>query len=359
MGRGGAEMLLPETIRLHNSNQFEFHCIYFLPWKDQLVKTIQKTGTKVTCFKASNNMTILLQYRRLVNYIRKEKIQIVHCHLPWAAFVGRLLHKFNGIHLIYSEHNKQERYHPITAAINKYSFNWQNSVIAVSEDVKLSILKNIEPIVQVKTVLNGVNTERFNRQKYSAEEIRQKLNIKTNDPVIGNVAVFRTQKRLDLWIEQAAIIKAKFANAHFILVGDGPTQPLVHTKINDLGLTDCVHLPGRLEEVRPWLAAMDIFLISSKFEGLPIALLEALSMEVAVVTTNAGGIKEVIKHKENGWIVDIDSPNDLSLGVISLLSDAKQKNQLAGSGRRTIEEDFSINKMVNSLEKEYLKAARE
>ena len=144
LGRGGAEMLLPETLKLHNQGKFDFHYIYFLPWKDQMVEALQNAGGKVTCLGAKDNIRLLLQYKKIISYIREHKIELIHCHLPWAGFVGRLVHNRTGIPVVYTEHNMQERYHSVTKTINKLSFNSQNLALGVSEDVKGSIIKNIQ-----------------------------------------------------------------------------------------------------------------------------------------------------------------------------------------------------------------------
>src|SRR5687768_7797481 len=89
LGRGGAEVLLAETIRLHDKASFEFHCIYFLPWKNQMVRPVVEAGARVTCMSASNNLLLLFKYWAVLNYIRSNKIDLVHCHLPWAGFLGR------------------------------------------------------------------------------------------------------------------------------------------------------------------------------------------------------------------------------------------------------------------------------
>ena len=135
LGRGGAEMLLPETLKAHHQEQFEFHYLYFLPWKNQLVEAIEKAGGKVTCFPANNNIELLLQYPKIIRYCKVHQIQLIHAHLPWAGFVSRLVHKKTRIPLFYTEHNLQERYHFITKLFNKLSFTWQSMGIGVSEDV--------------------------------------------------------------------------------------------------------------------------------------------------------------------------------------------------------------------------------
>src|SRR5688572_13247890 len=81
LGRGGAEMLLPETLSCHDQSKFEFHYIYFLPWKDQMVGALKHAGGKVRCFQANNNVQIMLQYRKVIRYIRENNISLIHAHL--------------------------------------------------------------------------------------------------------------------------------------------------------------------------------------------------------------------------------------------------------------------------------------
>lgn len=101
------------------------------------------TGRHCKKYRQGTNFYIVLKINEVIRYIRDNKIDLVHCHLPWAGFAGRYIHKRTGIPVIYSEHNKQERYHWITKYINKYSFNFQTKAIAVSADVAESIRKNI------------------------------------------------------------------------------------------------------------------------------------------------------------------------------------------------------------------------
>ena len=199
LGRGGAEMLLPETLKLHDRNKFDFHYIYFLPWKDQMVESIQRIGGKVSCISAKNNIELIGKYPEVIKYCKNENIDLIHCHLPWAGFLGRLIHRKTGIPVLYSEHNMQERYHFVTKAINRFSFNSQSLAIGVSEDVSNSIRSNINPKIPVKTILNGVNTESFIRNENDI--IRQDFNIPPDALVFGNVAVFRFQKRLIEWLQ--------------------------------------------------------------------------------------------------------------------------------------------------------------
>jgi L-malate glycosyltransferase len=353
LGRGGAEMLLPETLKLHNQEQFEFHYIYFLPWKNQLEEPIREAGGIIQCMAASNNIAILLQASKIATYIKKHNINVVHAHLPWAGFVSRVVYKLTGIPVVYSEHNKQERYHGITFFLNKLTFNWQRQAIAVSADVAESIKKNIKPAIPVTTILNGVNTQRFIRDEQQGKSIREQYHIPNDAVVVGTIAVFRFQKRLVEWLEVAKAIATQNPEVYFIIVGDGPLKQEIMEKRKALGLESTVIMAGLQEEVRPWLSAMDVYMMSSVFEGLPIALLEAMSMKCAIVSTDAGGIKEVITHITDGLLVPVEKWEGLTEQAVRLLADETLRSKLAEAARQRVEDQFSLKRMVQELEVVY------
>lgn len=354
LGRGGAEMLLPETLKLHDQERFEFHYIYFLPWKDQLVDTIRNAGGKVTCLSAANNIKILFRARAVLNYIKTHQIQLVHCHLPWAGMVGRIIFRLARVPVIYTEHNKQERYHFLTRWMNRLTFNWQRAAIAVSNDVAESIQKNIKPRIPVYEILNGVNTESFQRDVISGQRMRKELSIPEDAVVVGTVAVFRFQKRLKEWLEVFAAAAQHNSSMVGIIVGDGPLRQEVEQHRKALGLEDKVIFAGLQTEVKPWYNAMDVFMMTSVFEGLPIALLEAMSMECAVVTTDAGGIKEVIRHEQEGLMVSVTEWEKLAAEIGRLSDDKELRKRLGKAARERVVEGFSLKRMVGGLEDLYI-----
>ena len=353
LGRGGAETLLPETLKVHDKNNFVFYCIYFLPWKNQLVEEIKAAGGMVQNFPAANNISILLQAFKISRFIKDNKIQLIHCHLPWAGFVGRIVHLISGIPVVYTEHNKQERYQYLTRLINKFSFNLQSTAIAVSEDVAQSIKLNINPSIKVNTILNGINSETFRRNIPEGQKLRADLGIPSDAIVIGSLGVFRTQKRLNAWLEIFSTVSKQNPNFRGILVGDGPLKDDIILQVKALGLEQIVFLPGIQSNANDWYAAMDIFMMTSEFEGLPLALLEAMSCECAVVTTNAGGINEVVEDGINGSMVDVDQWTGLISKVQSLLDNPAERVSMAQAARDRVVHHFSIHQMTRQLEKLY------
>ncbi len=350
LGRGGAETLLPETIAVHDKQAFEFHVIYFLPWKDQLVEAIRNAGGVVTCFSATNNLRILLQARKVVQYVREHEIDVIHCHLPWAGFLGRIVYQMTGVPVLYTEHNKQERYHILTKTINQLTFNWQTASIAVSEEVAGSIQRNIHPTIDVQTILNGVNVQRFQQNHDARLRIRKELGVGENEILIGTIAVFRFQKRLDVWLEVFAELRKTHSNIRGIIVGDGPLKELVYQKHKELQLEGVVFLPGLQANPLDWLSAMDIYMMSSMFEGLPIALLEAMSCGLPVVCTNAGGTGEVIRDGVDGYLVPVEEAMGLVRKVELLIEDKELRQRLGTAARKRVGEGFSLERMVDQLE---------
>ena len=353
LGRGGAEMLLPETLKLHDSLQFEFHYIYFLPWKNQLVNNIEQVGGQVTCLPANNNLQLLKQYKKIISYCQQHDIDLIHAHLPWAGFVARLVHKKTGIPVIYTEHNMQERYHFVTKYLNRYTYNWQSLAIGVSTDVSQSIIRNIKPNIPVETLPNGVNTDYFKRDLQQGLQKRMELSIPEDAVVIGNVAVFRFQKRLKEWLQVLKSLTDKHNNVYGLLVGAGPLEPEVKKALNDLNLENKVLLPGLQTDMKPYFNVMDIFMMSSSFEGLPIALLEAMSMSCAIVTTDAGGIKEVIRHEKDGLVCRVDQWQNLTNLTQRLIKNPTQLKQYQQAARNRVVEQFGMKKMVKNLENIY------
>jgi glycosyltransferase involved in cell wall biosynthesis len=259
--------------------------------------------------------------------------------LPWSGIVGRIAGRIAGVPVIYTEHNLQERYHWLTRLMNLLTIGMNTKVLAVSNNVGESIRKNKSPHFPVKIIHNGVDTCRFRKNgRVSAETVIDGGSSKAG-LTIGNVAVFTPKKRLDVWLRVASDILRSFPETHFLLVGDGPERKRLEQLAKHLGIQRSVHFTGLQREIKPLLEKMDIFLMTSEFEGLPVALLEAMSMEKAVSVTDAGGIKEVVNY-HNGMIAE---PGDYELilkNTLKLLKNEQLRLQLGELARKTVIEKF-------------------
>ena len=349
-------MLLAEGLRFSDRERFQYGYGYFVPWKSAMVPQLVDQGASVVCFGNRNSLSILLSARRVAAHLRQWKADLLHCHLPIAGVVGRLAGKLAGIPVIYTEHNRMERYHPLTRRAGLVTWSWQDQVIAVSSEVASSVRAHAGSEVPLKIVLNGVDTDRFvppRNGNAGAIEVRRSAGIPSGAPVVGTVAVFRTQKRLNDWLFAARLLRDRHPEVRFLLVGDGPLAGDLEQRARALELADVVHFSGLQEDVRPFLSAMDVFMLSSLFEGLPLALLEAMSMERGVVATSVGGIPEVVRHGENGFLVEPRRPEALAEFASRLLARPDTKDRMGALARQTIESGFSLRRMTEQLEATY------
>lgn len=386
LGRGGAEKLIPETALIHDRERFEFHCLYFYHQENNIIDELEAAGITVHLIPSSN-LGLFFQVQKVQKFVLENGFDIMHAHLPWAGILSRFVGNKIKIPIVYTEHNTWERYNKLSYWGNRVTFKHQDIAIAVSNEVALSMQLNsfFDPYqrggrLKIKVVQNGVNTEEFRRKtediRHKTEDIRRKtedggrrtedirhktdtstslsmtrpLNIPEEAPVIGKVAVFRSQKRLWLWVEVALRILEKHPEVHFLLVGDGEWRGRIEKQINESGKAKNFHLVGVQKNVIPYLSRMNIYLSSSEFEGLPIAMLEAMSCEVPVVATRAGGIGEVIQHGVQGFLTEVENWEELVTHCVSLLEDHELYQKMALAARERVIEKFSMRRMVGELE---------
>ena len=353
LGRGGAETLLTETLSAHDETRFTSGYAYFLPWKNQLVAALEAMGATVTLFPVARSGGILLKAPAVAQFVKARRVDILHCHLPLAGVCGRLASCLRNVPVVYTEHNTQDRYHFLTRWANLLTLGLNACVIAVSDEVAASIRKYKGPDFPVRVVRNGVSLQRFDPGPWNSRSCKARLGIDPDDAVIGTVCVFRTQKRLNAWLEIAVALAQHHPRLRFVLVGDGPLMPQVRQWVAEAGLQDRVLLAGVQEDVRPYLAAMDLFMMTSEFEGLPIAMLEAMAMERVVLATKAGGIAEVIEHGRNGFLVDRAAPLQLVGIATRLLGDSPLRLRIGANARARVRDRFSVERMVGELESVY------
>jgi glycosyltransferase involved in cell wall biosynthesis len=386
LGRGGAEKLIPETVLAHDQSRFEFYCLYFYHQENNIVEELTDAGISVHLIPSSN-LALFFQVSKVRAFVQAHGISIIHAHLPWAGILARAVGKNLPIPIVYTEHNTWERYNLVSYWGNRLSFKRQDVAIAVSNEVALSMRLNSiwDPYrrggrMRVKVIHNGVNTETFRKvpsTKYevqskenggssyevggearenlfpSSADLRDQLGIPSDAKVVGKVAVFRSQKRLWLWIDTAVEILKECPDTHFLLVGDGEWRERILQQIQDSGKADHFHWVGVQKKVIPYLSLMDIYLSTSEFEGLPIAMLEAMSCEVPVVATRAGGIGEVIQHGYQGYLTDIDRWEDLAGHCVHLLKNPELLKKMSYAARERVIGEFSMSRMVKELERTY------
>jgi glycosyltransferase involved in cell wall biosynthesis len=165
--------------------------------------------------------------------------------------------------------------------------------------------------------------------------------------------VFRAQKRLADWLQVAARVAAHRKDVTFLLVGGGPLEAEVRAQIDALGLKHCVRAPGFRQDGRRLMGAMDVFLMTSEFEGLPIALLEAMSLGKPVVSTRVGGIPEVLEDGVTGFLSPVGAVDELADRVMRLLDDDVLQARFGRAAETKIETTYHVKRRVAAIEHLY------
>ena len=155
------------------------------------------------------------------------------------------------------------------------------------------------------------------------------------------------------WIDLFSMVYEKNKNIRGIIVGDGILKEEILTHLKLRKMEEAILFPGLQTEVMPWLSAMDIFMMTSEFEGLPIALLEAMSMECVVMSTNAGGVGEVIQDKKDGFLVGVADWKELAIPLQQLIQSPQLIKSWGAKARERVIESFSVKKMTQELEALY------
>jgi len=362
LGRGGAERLLVSTIPHHHSD-YEFEVVYFLPCKNQLVKDLEARGCRVTLIPSRNVLMMVLNLPVLVRMIRTGRYDLLHAHLPWAGIIVRVVGKLLNIPVVYTEHNLFNRYRGITRLCSRLTFSWQKRVIAVSDRVAEVLNESLQSSVPIKVIANGVDVEEFRKSdqstaSWSVEEPGRAgqpasgpwLGFPQDSLIVGTIAGLSDQKRIDRWIQIATAVVQRNPRVGFVVVGDGVLRQRLEEQAGHLKKENKIRFVGMTSQPAAWLDCFDIFLMSSDFEGLPVALLEAMSMECVAVSTAVGGIPTVIDHGRTGYLYEPEQWQQAVDVILDLANKPAVRQQMGMAARQTVIRKFSVVRMVKELE---------
>jgi glycosyltransferase involved in cell wall biosynthesis len=173
-------------------------------------------------------------------------------------------------------------------------------------------------------------------------DIRAELGIPAAAPLVGTAAVVRAEKRLDVLLDAFALLRARVADAHLVIAGDGPCSSEVEQHVEHLGLDGSVHLLGRRRDVDSILRGADVGAMSSDWEGMPLFTFECMANDTPLVATAVGGLTEVVRDGETGLLVAPGDPGALAVALERVLTDRPFARRLAANAATRLGE-YEIN----------------
>jgi L-malate glycosyltransferase len=286
--------------------------------------------------------------RFLIHYIRKNHIQLVHLidlksTIVWgfaALFVRdvRAVSTVHGIPESYDSLYMRIKYGVSLALYYLVLRFFVDRIICVSADLAHRLRKKIGKR-KVHVIHNGLDL------KFSADAFDVQT-LPKNKFIIGTVGRLDNVKGHSFFLESAARILGARNDAVFYIIGEGPLDNVLKEQAKSLGVADNVHFLGFREDVRALTTCMDVFVLPSLHEGIPYALLEAMSLSKPIVCTEVGGLKEVIENRVDGLLVPPKEPQALSQAVMALLDNPGYAAELGKRARRRIESEFSLDRMA-------------
>jgi glycosyltransferase involved in cell wall biosynthesis len=180
-----------------------------------------------------------------------------------------------------------------------------------------------------------------------AREFRMRLGIPLEAPLVGSVLRFSEEKRPLLWVEVAAHVAKRRPDVRFLMVGDGPLREKVRQRATACGLGDRIVMPGNEKDAAIAIAAMDVFLLTSRLEGFPNVLIEAQALGVPVITTDGGGAVETLIQGRTGYAILPHSTDLLVDAVLQVLGNPAWGEVARQTAQRFVRERFSMSEMVD------------
>jgi glycosyltransferase involved in cell wall biosynthesis len=280
----------------------------------------------------------------LVRRIVGGRVDVIHAHKfgsnVWAAVLGRALQVPV---VIAHEHTWSFEGQWLRLHLDRHVVGrWADAVVAVSEADRARMISMVRmPAEHVVLIPNGIS---FTPQG-DRSETRRRLGLDPDVPVLVQTAVLRPQKAIEVMLEAMAIVRTSHPRAQLLVVGPGDPTELRGTAAR-LGVGDAVSFLGGRSDVPAVLAAADLGVLSSHFEGSPLAVLEYMGAGLPVVATNVGGLPQMVVDGETGVLTPPRQPSALAAAVSRLLGDPALAARMGRAGRARQQAEFSLDAMT-------------
>lgn len=352
LGKGGAERQLFELIKGLHETRFK-----------PLVISLSEGGYWIKEFERIAVKLIELQYRKhfelarlmeLTKILIKERPQILHSFMFAGNAYGRIAAKLAGVPVIIaSERSQENRKGRFTAMTDRLLAKMTDCVISNSKvNRDYLVEKSILPMEKSIVVHNGIDSSKY-QYFGNNTNLRNKLGIGIDDYVIGTVASLRDCKNQRMLFEAIKLIIVKNRFVKLLLVGEGPLQIALQQYTEKLNIAKNVIFVGMRNDIPDLLGLMNVFVLTSKFEGLSNAIMEAMAAGVPCVVTDVGGNKELVIDGKTGFLIPLNDYIMLAEKIIFFMNHPNYTRKMGTKGREFISKEFSVNKMVYNMENVY------
>ena len=356
MGMGGTERLIHNLVKNMDRGTYNASIAWF--YLEKVLTEFKELGVPLYHVPKEKRIDFDAM-KKLAELIGDRDIHVVNAHhfLSFVySFYGAKIK--NKAKLIYTEHSEAEvRSIPWKwRALGKYMLGRTDCLVGINEKITEALLKTFEPTnTTVKTIKNGVDLDAF-RDIIEKDSLKKELGLTSNEILIGIVANFRKNKNHLFLLKAFRELLGFHGNIKLFLVGQGfghdpeNSEGEIRHYIASNQMEERVVLVGYRPDVSALLGAMDIFCLTSYKEGLPIAMIEAMASSLPIVGTDAEGIRDVIRHRENGFLVEIDNVKALTTAIGSLIEDENLRRKMGQRSRELATENYSLRECLGQYQ---------
>jgi glycosyltransferase involved in cell wall biosynthesis len=273
--------------------------------------------------------------------------RVVHSHnmapLVYAGVCARMVRGRPAV--VYSEHNQVYSATPAARKRFSYYVRLADEVVAVSHDLERTLTEEIGIRRPVRVIYNGIDGRRF--ADTGGEKVRRELGFGDDDLVVGTAVVLSEQKGIAYLLEAARRVLDAEPRARFVIGGEGPLRQRLEARAAELALGDRVRFLGYRRDVPDLISSLDLYVLPSLWEGLPLALLEALAIGKPIVCTTVGGNPEIVEDGVNGFLVPPRQPEPLADRILRALRDRGFREAARQRNQKKFADVFSVDKMVD------------
>ena len=309
-----------------------------------------------------NPLTDLLALVRLYRIFRQENFDIVHTHTAKTGILGRMAARLAGvpkvIHFSHG-HNFYGYFGPLGSKLvimlERFMDRFTDKFIALTELEKndLFLYKVTEP-AKVMVINSGLELNKYRKTDIDKAKKRKELQLEENVPIVGMISRLEPVKGPQYLVEAAKAIIAKVPQVKFLILGEGSLRAKLTARCQELGMADKFIFTGWREDIPEILSLLDILVLPSLNEAVGRVLIEAGAAGIPVVATKVGGIPEIVKDGETGFLVPPQDADTLAKTIIVLLENEEKRKSLGEVAKKWIDEKFSADNMVTSVTNLYL-----
>jgi len=351
---GGSQTHLLQVLRLLDRERFE-PMLFCLTGEGVLLDQVRALGVPVSTpapgstFKGSGLIT---RIGALTKELRRQRPDIVHNYLLRANLVGSISARLAGVPVVLCSKRGCHFRKGFELVSAKIGNALANRVMVNATAVREFVHDNEGcPLDKMTVIPSGVDTSRF--QPLPAADYKARIGVPSDRTVVGVITRMRVRKGVDEFIRAIGKLRRTRPDVHGVIVGEVDLDSELEALMKSLKLEDHLSLLGRRSDMPEVLSAFDVFVLCSHDEGMSNAILEAMAMEKAVVATDVGGTREVVRHGQTGLLVPAKDPDALASAIEEVLARPNRMREMGQLGRRVVIDELSAESMVRQMQELY------